>query len=206
VTDDAPLGRLALDRSGEVTAAYGLDGFPFAVVVLALFGIVVIRAQATYWLGRGLAAGTLRTPLARRAGRRLSGPRMSRALGLLNRWGAPAVTFSFLTVGVQTMINGAAGLTRMPYLRYTAAMLPGAVAWAFIYATVGLTAFYAALSAAAGSPWAVALGVLGALVVLAVQLRRRYRASSEAPVEGATDPVGGTTASTADPNLRSRRA
>ncbi len=205
------LTRAPFDQAGDVAAAYGLDGFPFAGVVVALFFIVVARAQGTYWLGRGLAAGTLRTSFARRAGEHLSGPGMSRALRLLHRWGAIAVTLSFLTVGVQTMVNGGAGLTRMPYARYTIAMIPGAVAWAFIYATVGLTAFYAAVQAAAGTPWAVALAVVGlaAGVIAVVRWRRRRYASAvgSSAAEGEPVPaVAGATASTADPNRRSRRA
>jgi membrane protein DedA with SNARE-associated domain len=75
------------------------------------------------------------------------------------------------------MVNAGAGLTRMPYLRYTLAMVPGAVAWAFIYATVGLTAFYAAVTAAAGSPWAM-LALLGVPAVVVVVRRRRRRAAA----------------------------
>lgn len=176
---------LPADQAGEVSASYGLDGFPFAAVVGALFVIVLLRAQGTYWLGRGIAAGTVRSPLGRRLGARLSGPGFGRAVALLHRWGPVAVTLSFFTVGVQTMINGAAGLTRMPYLRYTLAMIPGCVAWAFIYATVGLTAFYAAVTAAAGSPWALlAVAGVAAGAVWAVRRRRRARSAPGASDDG----------------------
>jgi membrane protein DedA with SNARE-associated domain len=188
--------------------AYGLDGYPFAIVVVALFAIVLVRAQATYWLGRGLAEGTVRAGWARRLGQRLSGPGMDRAVRLLRRWGPVAVTLSFFTVGIQTMVNAAAGLTRMPYARYTAAMVPGAVAWAFIYATVGLTAFYAALAAAAGSPWALlalAGAAAGVVVVVRVHRRRRPRPTLSQVAGGPAAP-GRPTASTAPPNRRSRRA
>lgn len=178
----ATAGVLPADAAGEVVAAYGLAGFPFAVVVAALFVIVLLRAQGTYWLGRGIAAGTFRSSFGRNLETRLTGPAMTRAIGRLNRFGPLAVTLSFLTIGVQTMINAGAGLTRMPWLRYTAAMVPGCVAWALIYATVGMTAFYAAVGAAAGSPWgivALVAAVAGAVVVLA--RRRQRRPAPQAP-------------------------
>ncbi|WFR68859.1 hypothetical protein P9139_06825 [Curtobacterium flaccumfaciens] len=42
-----------------------LEGLPFRWLVLALFAVVFCRAQATYWLARGAAAGAVRS---RRAG------------------------------------------------------------------------------------------------------------------------------------------
>ncbi len=106
---------------------------------------------------------------------------MTRAIEALNRWGLPVVTVSFLTIGFQTVVNAAAGLTRMPWLRYTLAMLIGCAAWAAIYATVGIAAFEASLALAARSPWAlvaVLLVVLGAVVAVIV-LRGRSRADDE---------------------------
>ncbi len=187
-------GPLGADSAGEVAAAYGLDGFPFAAVVGALFVIVLLRAQGTYWLGRGVAAGTIRMRVGGRLAARLSGPGLARALAYLHRWGPVAVTLSFLTVGIQTMVNGAAGLTRMPYLRYTLAMVPGCIAWAFIYATVGLTAFYAAVTAAAGSPWALLVVIAaGAAITRAVRAARRRsadrRTPDQRPVDGPVDGV-----------------
>jgi membrane protein DedA with SNARE-associated domain len=191
-----PAGTLPADQAGEVVAAYGLDGFPFAGVVGVLFVIVLLRAQGTYWLGRGIAAGSVRSPLGRRLGARLSGPGLGRAVALLHRWGPIAVTLSFFTVGLQTMVNGAAGLTRMPFLRYTLAMVPGCVAWAFIYATVGLTAFYAAVSAAAGSPWAL-LAVVGAAAGVVWAVRRRRAARRAVATAGAAPTEGAETVATA---------
>ena len=39
------------------------EGKPFVVAVAALFVIVLVRAQGTYWLGRGVTAGVLHTGL-----------------------------------------------------------------------------------------------------------------------------------------------
>ena len=66
----------------------------------------------------------------------------------------------------------------MPWIRYTIAMLIGCVAWALIYATVGIAAVEAAVALAAHSPWAlVALlaVVIGVVVAVIVVWRRRDR-------------------------------
>ena len=82
-----------------------LEGKPFAITFAVLFGIVLLRAQATYWLGRGVTAGVLHTRWADR----ITGPRTTKAIASLNRWGPPLVTVSFLTIGFQTVVNAAAG-------------------------------------------------------------------------------------------------
>ena len=151
-----------------------LDGKPFAITFAVLFVIVLLRAQGTYWLGRGVTAGVLHTRLADK----VTGPRTTKAIASLNRWGLPLVTCSFLTIGLQTVVNAAAGLIRMPWIRYTIAMLIGCVAWALIYATVGIAAVEAAVALAAHSPWAlVALlaVVIGVVVAVIVVRRRRDR-------------------------------
>ena len=151
------------------------EGKPFAVAVAVLFLIVLARAQATYWLGRGVTAGVLHTPLAGR----ITGPRTTGAIAALNRWGVPLVTLSFLTVGFQTVVNAAAGLIGMPWIRYTAAMLIGCLAWAIIYATVGIAAFEAAMALAARSPAALVLVLVAVLTTTAVLVVRRRRRSGE---------------------------
>jgi membrane protein DedA with SNARE-associated domain len=151
-----------------------LTGKPFAVTFAVLFLIVLARAQATYWIARGVSTGAMHTRLADR----LSGPKISRAITEINRWGPPVVTVSFLTVGFQTVANAAAGLVRMPWVRYTVAMLIGCVAWALIYATVGIAALEAAMALAARSPWALvaviaALTAVAAIVITVVSRRRK---------------------------------
>lgn len=142
--------------------------------------MVLCRAQATYWLARGAVAGASRS----RWGRWLDSAAVRRGSALLARWGLPVVTLSFLTVGLQTVVNAAAGIARVPWWRYTVAMLPGCVAWAFISATVGIALFWAVLATFAGSPWGVV--VLVALVVAAGvgtwSVRRRRRPTSSTSV------------------------
>ena len=107
---------------------------PWFVIVGGLFVIVMLRANGTYWIGRLMEHGAHRTRLARL----LDSPGYARALELVHRWGAPVVSASFLTIGVQTLVNLAAGATRMPLTRYLPAVALGGVAWALIYGTVGV--------------------------------------------------------------------
>jgi membrane protein DedA with SNARE-associated domain len=148
-----------------------LTGAPFLIAFAALFGIVLARAQLTYWAARGLVAGARHTRLAAA----IDNPRTARVVATLNRWGPPVITLSFLTIGFQTAVNAAAGLTRMSWPRYTAWMVPGCLAWAAIYATVGLAAVQAWIALAARSAWApwVALAVVLVLVATTVAIRRR---------------------------------
>jgi membrane protein DedA with SNARE-associated domain len=157
-----------------------LEGLPFWWLVAALFVVVFCRAQATYWLARVAVAGASRS----RWGRWLDSAAVRRGSALLDRWGLPVVTLSFLTVGLQTIMNAAAGIARLPWWRYTLAMVPGCVAWAFVSATVGIALFWAVLAAFAGSPLGVvalvALVVAAGAVVWSVRRRRRV-ASGAAP-------------------------
>lgn len=107
--------------------------WPFPVTVATLFVIVMLRANATYWVGRAARTGATRTRLQRA----LSSPGFVRAQRLVGRWGAPVVTISFLTIGVQTLVNLAAGAARMPLRRYLPAVTIGGIIWAFLYATAG---------------------------------------------------------------------
>jgi len=146
-------------------------GLPLAVAVAVLFCIVFARAQLTYWIGRGVVTGAAKSRLARHLDR----PRVVRATELINRWGPPVVTVSFLTIGFQTAANAAAGLARMPFGRYLLAMIVGCLAWAVLYATVGLAAVAAAVAVAARSPWTLVAIVVLLVAALAFWLVRRRR-------------------------------
>ena len=155
-------------------------GAPFEIVVAALFCIVLMRANATYWIGRGLAAGARRTRLASA----MESPRYGQVVERLNTWGPVAVTLSFLTIGVQTLVNLAAGATRMPLWRYLPAATLGCVMWAFLYATAGFVGFDALARLWARSPiLAVSLGAvaIGGIVWFVVAQVRRHTRPDAAP-------------------------
>ncbi|MDO5737225.1 MAG: VTT domain-containing protein [Propionibacteriaceae bacterium] len=151
---------------------------PFAVVVGALFVIVMLRANATYWLGRAIIAGAGRSRWARLLDTRAYRTGSS----WLNRWGPPAVALSFLTVGVQTMVNLSAGVSRMPMRRYLPSVTVGSVIWAFLYGTVGFAGFVAIKRLWTLNP-ALTIGAAVLLVaVLALVLTRKRAKPPVAPV------------------------
>ena len=88
----------------------------------------------------------------------------------MRRFGAPAVTLGFLTVGVQTAINASAGMLRMPQRRFLPAVALGAALWSVLYTTVGFTVVDAWLGRLSWW-WAV----------VAVGGRRRQRARVPSP-------------------------
>lgn len=152
-----------------------MAGWPFPLTVATLFVIVVLRAGSTYAVGRAAQAGARRTRLARW----LSAPGFVSAQRTVERWGAPVVAASFLTVGLQTLVNVAAGVGRMPLRRYIPALVVGSVLWAFLYATVGFATFTAWRRLYYLSPVAaVVVGVVlvgGLVAYVVVQVRQRHR-------------------------------
>lgn len=148
-----------------------VGNLPLLPAVAFLYVVIWCRAGATYLIGRGARKAADRG----RISAFLDSPSVVRATGLVNRWGAPVVALSFLTVGFQTAANAAAGLTGMPAKRYLPALAVGGLAWAFIYATVGLVAFMAWFELFVVSPWG-AVAVLALVVALVgVLLRHRRR-------------------------------
>jgi membrane protein DedA with SNARE-associated domain len=104
---------------------------------------------------------------------------------LVARWGAPVVIVSFLTVGIQTLVNLAAGVLRMPLRRYLPALTVGAIIWAFLYATVGFATFAAWRQVYQLSPVVAIATVVVLLVALAAyivwQLRHRHQDEEQQP-------------------------
>ncbi len=150
-----------------------IEGLPFPWAVAVLFAIVMVRANATYWLGRGAQSGARRTKLSGM----LASPKFRRSQDVVSRWGAPIVTLSFLTVGIQTLINLAAGVARMPLRRYLPAVTLGSLLWAVLYATVGFVTIAGWLKLYQLSPvgaivgTTVLLGALGAFIWWQVKQR-----------------------------------
>lgn len=151
-----------------------LLALPLLPAIGLLFVVVMLRANATYWVGRGLVTGAARTRLRRR----LTGESRRRAERFTARYGVLAVPLCFLTVGLQTAVNAGAGAARMPLRRYLPAVAAGGLIWAVLYATVGLAALHGALAVPSRSPWALAalLALLVGAGVLLARRRRRDRA------------------------------
>lgn len=144
------------------------DGWPTWVVFGVLFLGAFARGAVTYAVGRGARAGGGRSRFAGR----LDSPLVRRAETWVARFGAPIVSVGFLTVGVQSAINAAAGMLRMPMRRFVPGLVVGALLWSALYTTVGLAVVDAALGRVS---WWWAVGALAVLVgtVLASRWARR---------------------------------
>lgn len=176
-----------------------LDGAPFAALFAFFFAIAFVRTQATYWIARLVTTWTLdRTrpvkPWVARVHAWLSGRSAARGIETVRRWGVLAVPVSFLATGTKTVVNAAAGVVRMPFGRYLAAMTLGCAVHATIYATVGWAVWTAAFAAATGSPWGVAALVLVVLAVVvgAVVMVRRRAARGRVAAAGSAVALDGT--------------
>ncbi|MFD3943401.1 DedA family protein [Streptomyces sp. NPDC058579] len=147
-----------------------------ALTAGALYVIVLLRAGGTFAVGWLAGAGARRSRLAER----ITSAKFQRAERAIQRWGAPVVAVSFLTIGFQTAANFLAGSMRMPLPRYLPALFVGGAAWALIYATAGLGALEVLRKLFAER---TGLGAAAAIVLLlaacgAVLYRRRRAALS----------------------------
>lgn len=133
--------------------------WPIALGWITLYCIVFLRAGATYGLGRAVAAGFVRN--------KRSTENTSKAISLINKWGPLAIAVSFLTVGVQSVINFSAGLITMPVRRYLLGLIPGAALWATMWLTAGLGAIMAMI---AGPMW-LNVTVIVAIVAIVFGIR-----------------------------------
>jgi membrane protein DedA with SNARE-associated domain len=155
---------------------------PFALAALFLTAVAAVRSQCTYWLGRGVRAGVIRAAWAKR----LTSDNASAGVMRLEKWGWPCIPVSFLTVGLQTAVNLSAGLIGWRWPRYTAAAVPGWIAWGCVYAAGGLAAFAALAALATGSP-RLAAAVIEGLVCVVVGLivwGRQRRLRRQAGAQG----------------------
>lgn len=155
-----------------------------------LFVVVLLRAQATYWLARGAASGAVlatgRQGFLGTMARWFDGPIPRKGAAMLDKWGIIVIPLCFLTVGIQTAVNAGAGLVRMRWSTYTIAMIPGCVLWALLYGLGTLAVFAAAIRAVAGSPWGWAgLALIITLIVAKIAWGRRKRRTVDAAL--ATD-------------------
>ena len=144
-----------------------IHSLPYPWVFLFFWCLAMMRSHTTYWIGRGITAGTART----RWVSLLESPVYARAQAWSARWGVLAVPVSFLTVGIQSVIQLSAGVARMPLRRYVAATAAGAIAWAAVYTTIGMAILTAWLTGPTGR--LICLLMLTALVLVVVIRRSR---------------------------------
>lgn len=143
---------------------------PFLAVYAALFCIVFCRAGATHLIGRLATRGAERSTRVRTM---MASDGYRRAVGLINRWGAPVVSASFLTIGVQTLVQFASGVLRMRARSYVPALVVGSMAWALVYSTIGIVGFQGIALAWQRSPLLTILVCLVLAAALAAFIVRR---------------------------------
>jgi membrane protein DedA with SNARE-associated domain len=140
-----------------------------AAAYVLLVVVVLCRAGATYALGRlGRRAGA-----ASQRAEVFQRPLFRRSEELVARFGPPAVTASFLTVGLQSAVNLSAGFLRMPLLHYLPALALGAMIWAGIYLSVGIAVVSAWLAGEGLLALLAALALLALVAGTTLLLRRR---------------------------------
>ena len=144
-----------------------IHSLPYPWVFLFFWCLAMMRSHTMYWIGRGITAGTART----RWVSLLESPVYARAQAWSARWGVLAVPVSFLTVGIQSVIQLSAGVARMPLRRYVAATAAGAIAWAAVYTTIGMAILTAWLTGPTGR--LASLMMLTVLVLVVVSRRSR---------------------------------
>jgi membrane protein DedA with SNARE-associated domain len=157
-----------------------MRGWPvLAIFAFFLLG-ALLRSQAIYWLGRGVAAGVLRS----RWSERLDSPRVHRATRTVETWGMPIVPLAFLTVGFQSAVFAATGLLRVHWLRYTLWTIPGALVWAAVWGGGGIAVVTGMWALAQTAHWAFTAAIAAVAVgaaVLTVAARRRRARTPTAP-------------------------
>jgi membrane protein DedA with SNARE-associated domain len=154
-------------------------GWPIGWLFAALFVIAMLRGQLLYWIGRTLTRATLdhtypRAGWRASAYRWLEGGGANAGIESVRRWGLVAVPFSYLTLGVQSAIQAAAGVLRIPCWHYCVAQIPGALAWAGIYTSFGFVTWAAIGAGIRRYPAPTVTLLLVTLVIgLACAVRRR---------------------------------
>ena len=150
-----------------------IHSLPYPGVFLFFWCLAIMRSHTMYWIGRGIPAGTARS----RWVSLLESPVYARAQAWSARWGVLAVPVSFLTVGIQSVIQLSAGVARMPLRRYVAATAAGAIAWATVYTTIGMAILSAWLTGPTGR--LICLLMLTALALVVVIRRSRVMRGSQ---------------------------
>jgi undecaprenyl-diphosphatase len=133
------LESLGLPLPGETAlltaSAYAAAGHLSIVGVVAAAAVGAVLGDAgAYWIGRtgGLA-------LVRRYGRLLhiDDARLDRAQGFYRRHGGPTVFFGRFVSLLRILAALLAGVTRMPYGRFTLYNVAGGICWATLFGTLG---------------------------------------------------------------------
>ncbi|MEF2976953.1 phosphatidylglycerol lysyltransferase domain-containing protein [Subtercola sp. YIM 133946] len=174
-----------------------LDGHisPWLVWGAAVVGAVV-GDSIGYLIGHRFGVRLL-TVGARRFPQRFGPERIHRAIAAMNRWGALAVIGGRFVAVLRILVGPLAGTLRMPYRRFLAANVVGAILWSGAVVLIVSMLGQAAIEIIHQFAWVALLLVLVAIVVVAIVVvyrTRRAPAVELAAVEGASGTGGPGTA------------
>lgn len=93
---------------------------------------------------------------------------------ILQKWGLIAIPLAYITVGIQTFIFLAAGVIRMNRLYFAVAQIPGCLAWAAIYTTIGFTLWKSLIASFAGSKVGIICIVIIIITIISCIVSMRY--------------------------------
>jgi undecaprenyl-diphosphatase len=166
----------------SVAMVFALEGHTsLSAVLLAAASGAALGDSLGFWVGRRSGGWLERGEgWAGRAYRR----HVPRAARFFGRHPFYSVTLARLVSFVRTLMPMAAGLSPIRYRTFLAFDLPGVLAWAAMYAAIGLLAreSWAVVTSLVGVGWAVVFGVAG--LVIALRARRRARARADVATGG----------------------
>lgn len=159
---------------------------PFPLVFLTLTLLVASRSNIVYGIGRygrkvTISGDEPSRGFRRRAWKWANAARTQQAMDSIKKRGWVVISLAYLTIGIQTIVNIAAGVVGLSWPKYNLAAFPGWLAWALIYSTIGFAVWNAAMAAAAGSPLGIAIicTLVLAVAIGCILARRRKKKSSE---------------------------
>ncbi|HXJ63394.1 MAG TPA: DedA family protein [Actinomycetota bacterium] len=146
---------------GGVLASRG--NFPLALAATAAIAGAFAGDSIGYAIGRRYGRGMLRGSIGRLPFVRTRlDAELGKAEAFLLRRGAWAVIIGRLTAALRVLVPGLAGIARMPYGRFVAANLIGAVLWGVGFSAAGYAAgvHWEHLQSVAGTAGLIAMGVV----------------------------------------------
>ncbi|MDH6113253.1 membrane-associated protein [Kitasatospora sp. MAP12-15] len=174
-------GETLLLVAGTIAAAH--RGVDLAVLVTVVVLTAILGDAVGYWLGRHFGPWVLRTRSAVR-----HRTQVDRARRLIRDKGAAAVFFGRFFTVFRALVPTLAGISRMPYGRFSVYNIAGATLWGTAYCLLGygLGSAYSRVENVIGTVATILVGLfaLAALVVWLVN-RRQSRAEVEAEAEAA---------------------
>ncbi|HEX9375426.1 MAG TPA: bifunctional DedA family/phosphatase PAP2 family protein [Actinomycetota bacterium] len=172
---------------GGVLASYGR--FPLVMAIVAAVAGAFVGDSVGYAIGRRYGRGILRGTFGRLPFIRTRlDAELAKAEAFLIRRGAAAVIIGRLTAALRVLVPGLAGMARMPYGKFAAANVTGAVLWGTGFSVAGYVAGNSwekvqSTAGAVGLMFGAAL-IVGFVATRLILSARRRRVEAALPAEG----------------------